>query len=89
MTWHYTSGRYTLNAGEVQLKVWLDPAVNIPSEDDELGSEEHPFVWLFEVREGNRCDVRGVRETLAEAQRAALTKLEQVQPAAFPWAEGF
>lgn len=90
MSWHYTAGRYTAQYGDYRLHAWVNSDMPIPTEDDGLGSEEHPFVWFFEVYAGDGVrEFRGVRETLAEAQEAALMNVEQVSPDVVPLAEGF
>ena len=67
------------------LKVALNSQTSMVGLDGELGSEEHPFVWQFELshsEDGFVC--RGVRETLFEAQqqchKAALDYLPQQLP---------
>lgn len=90
MSWNYTSGRYQAQCGDYSLHAFLHPDMTIPTEENGLGSDEHPFVWFFEVYadDGVR-EFRGVRETLAEAQAAARSNLEQLLPDAVPMAEGF
>ena len=81
MSWTYTSGSYQANYGDAQLRVWLEPSMPIPSEAGDYGSDEHPFVWHFEVKnEYGEVDFRGVRETMEEAQHIAAQKAEQFLP---------
>lgn len=90
MDWNYAGGCYSLSYGDCHLQARLTPEMPMRPEEDELGSDEHPFVWLFEVYDaGGRCEVRGMRETLDEAQRAALQKADEVQADVLRLAEGF
>ena len=90
MTWSYTGGTYATQLGEYALKVRVDPAMPIPTEDGDLGSDEHPFVWRYEVvADDGVVDFRGVRETLSEAQNAAWLSASQVLPDELEHAEGF
>ena len=75
---------------DCQLKVWLEPDTSFLSEPHELGSDEHPFVWHFEVthdEDGFVC--RGVRETLSEAQSIAQRKALELLPDELEIAHGF
>lgn len=90
MLWNGSGQNYTAQCGEYDLRVWLDPNMPIPNEDADLGSDEHPFVWLYEVRhEDGTVDFRGVRETLGDAQTAAATQVRHVQPYVLEAVEGF
>ena len=90
MTWRYDEGQHILDYGEFVLSARLDPATPIPGSEGELGSAEHPFVWLFEGRhKEDGVEFRGTRETLADAQSAALQKAAWLLPDALEAAVGF
>ena len=84
------SGLHTEALGELELKIWLNPATAMLAEPEELGSEEHPFVWHFEVTHAEDGLVgRGVRETFLEAKQTAEDKATEYLPDLLPAAEGF
>ena len=90
MLWNGSGQSYSAQCGEYDLRVWLDPNMPIPNKASGLGSDEHPFVWLYEVRyEDGTVDFRGVRETLLEAQNAAAKQVWHVQPDVLDAVEGF
>ena len=88
--WSTTGDTHSSTLGDYRLKVRLESDTVMLAEDGDLGSEEHPFVWHFEVEhvvEGFIC--RGLRETLTEAKYGAQRKAEEYLPDAVPLAEGF
>lgn len=90
MLWTQAGNNYSAEWGEYSLRVWLDPRMKVPTAEGELGSDEHPFVWFYEViYEDGTVDFRGLRETLDEAKQAATVQVRNVQPDDYQLAEGF
>jgi hypothetical protein len=76
IAWTKQGGRYTARTSGCALVVQLKDAVAAALADGFDSADEWP--WLFEVTlpdDGGR--LRGARETLADAQGAALLKAEE------------